>query len=182
MMLSAPYWVSGNDTVPSWIFDTLRLISLRISPLHRSHSRKLLHALAIRGRRSPRVPRPSSAACASRNRYNMDCAFSSLRAWYSVSILHEKQKCSTPFLLNDDGTEQVCEERCHVTSQIVAQKSRQHSADHIFSPDMCTMLYFGWCMAEYSSLSYHTDDAKYYRRRRRYAYVLRKMYIRCILR
>jgi hypothetical protein len=68
------------ENIQSWIFDTFLLISRRISPLHRSHSRKLLHALAILGLRSPRVPRPSSAACASRKRYSIDCAFSSLRA------------------------------------------------------------------------------------------------------
>ena len=60
--------------------DTLRLISRRISPLHRSHCLRSLQCAARRGRLSVFCTSPSSAACASRKRYSIDCAFSSLRA------------------------------------------------------------------------------------------------------
>jgi hypothetical protein len=67
---------------PSCILDTFLLISLRISPLHRSHSLRLVTLDAMRGLRSPltRLPSPISMACVSRKRYSIDWAFSELRA------------------------------------------------------------------------------------------------------
>lgn len=66
--------------LPSWILEIFLEISLRMSLRHFSASCTVFTTPAKPGLRVRILPPPSSAAWASRKRYSIDCAFSSLRA------------------------------------------------------------------------------------------------------